>query len=82
MHTTLLFPGVVCEFVCDAELVQRWYIVCGVQNPPFEFEQDAGQRIDEKNWVQWYEPLLRATAANPRLLGWLDFHAYHLLVHL
>ena len=46
-------------------------------SPPF---QEVAGRIDDKTWEQWVEPLLRATAVpanKPKLLGWVDFHAYN-----
>jgi hypothetical protein len=42
-------------------------------SPPFQL---SGGKIDESTWTEWFEPVLRATADNPRLLGWVDFHAY------
>jgi hypothetical protein len=42
-------------------------------SPPFL--ETAGQ-IDDKTWIDWFEPLIRASVDNPNLLGWVDFHAY------
>ena len=42
-------------------------------SPPF---QEKAGRIVDSTWVEWFEPLLRATADDPKLLGWVDFHAY------
>ena len=33
-------------------------------SPPFQL---SGGKIDESTWTQWFEPVLRATADNPRL---------------
>ena len=46
-------------------------------SPPF---QEAAGRIVDKTWVQWFEPLLHATAVpanSSKLLGWVEFHAYN-----
>ena len=42
-------------------------------SPPFV---KAAGSINAKTWEGWFEPLIKATAANPKLLRWIDFHAY------
>jgi hypothetical protein len=47
-------------------------------NPPFQYQERVGGRITEETWIEWFEPLLHATAAaNKQLLEWVDFHAYN-----
>ena len=43
-------------------------------SPPFQ--KSAAGQINDKTWVDWFEPLIRASEDNPNLLGWVDFHAY------
>ena len=42
-------------------------------SPPF---QEIDGYIADKTWADWFVPLLKATADNPRMLGWVDYHAY------
>ena len=45
-------------------------------NPPFKSNSVSG-RIDDTDWQNWFNPFLEATAGEPQLVKFVDFHAYN-----
>lgn len=45
-------------------------------NPPFK-SNALGGRIDDTDWQGWFNPFLEATADEPQLVKFVDFHAYN-----